>query len=235
MMARLARFSAANQVHLLIQRGNNGESTFIDDDDRESYLSMLRDAALGHKVQIHAYALTDNEAFLLATPADAGGLSRMMQSLGRRYVARFNQRHGRTGTLWEGRFRSTVIEAALHLRDCMCFVELAPVRAGLVHAPSDHAWSSARHHLGFAIDALVIDAPLYWSTGNTPFEREDAHQRLLERALTSEQTLAIEQAARKGWAFGSPKFAAALESETSRRARPRRPGRPRSATKGVPG
>ncbi|MEO8123735.1 MAG: transposase [Burkholderiales bacterium] len=231
-MARLARLSAANQVHLLIQRGNNGETTFIDDDDRASYLAMLRDAALVHKVQIHAYALTENEVVLLATPTDAGGLSRMMQSLGRRYVARFNQRHGRSGTLWEGRFRSTVIEAALYLRDCMCFVELAPVRAGLVHAASDHAWSSARHHLGQVSDPLVTDSPLYWATGNTPFDREVAHQRLLERALTNEQVLAIDQAARKGWVYGSAGFAAALESESSRRAHPRRPGRPRRDASG---
>lgn len=234
-MARLARLSAANQVHLLIQRGNNGEATFVDDDDRVAYLAMLRSAALDNQVRIHAYALTDNEVFLLATPADAGAPGRMMQSLGRRYVARFNRRHARTGTLWEGRFRSTVIEAALHLRDCMCFVELAPVRAGLVHAANEHAWSSARHHLGLAVDLLVTDAPLYWSTGNTPFEREVAHQRLLERALTSEKTLAIEQAARKGWVYGSAAFAAALESETSRRARPRRPGRSRSNPGSGPG
>ena len=226
-MARLPRLSAANQVHLLVQRGNNGQTTFIDDDDRTGFLAMLRNAALDHKVQVHAYALTDNEVMLLATPADAGGLSRMMQGLGRRYVARFNQRHGRSGTLWEGRFRSTVIDAALHLRDCICFVELAPLRAGLVRSAADHPWSSARHHLGLVTDPLVTDPPLYWATGNTPFDREMAHQRLLEQALTSEQTAAIEQAARKGWVYGSAAFAAALESETSRRTRPRRPGRPR--------
>ena len=232
-MARLPRLSAANQVHLLVQRGNNGQTTFIDDDDRTGFLAMLRNAALDHKVQVHAYALTDNEVMLLATPADAGGLSRMMQGLGRRYVARFNQRHGRSGTLWEGRFRSTVIEAALHLRDCMCFVELAPVRAGLVQAPADHPWSSARHHLGQVSDGVVTDAPLYWATGNTPFEREVAHQRLLERGLTSEQVHAIDEAARKGWVYGSAEFAARLESETSRRVRPRRPGRPRGRTRGT--
>lgn len=231
-MARLARLCAANQVHLLIQRGNNGEATYIDDDDRAAYLVMLRDATLAHKVQLHAYALTDNEAMLLATPADARSLGRMMQSLGRRYVAHFNRRHARSGTLWEGRFRSTVIDAALHLRHCMCFVETAPVRAGLVRSAADHAWSSARHHLGLASDPLVTDPPLYWATGNTPFEREVAHQRLLEQALTSEQTLAIEQAARKGWVYGSAVFASALESETSRRVLPRRPGRPRGTSGG---
>jgi len=226
-MARLARLSAANEVHLLVQRGNNGQATFVDDDDRSSFLAMLRNAALDHAVRIHAYALTDSEFMLLATPAAADGLSRMMQGLGRRYVARFNRRHGRSGTLWEGRFRSTVIEPALYLRDCMCFVELAPVRAGLVQSPADHPWSSARHHLGQVSDPVVTDAPLYWASGNTPFEREIAHQRLLERALTSEQVLAIDEAARKGWVYGSASFAARLESAISRRARPRRPGRPR--------
>lgn len=226
-MARLARLSAANQVHLLIQRGNNGEAIFVDDADRRDYLAMLRDATVAHGVQLHAYALTDGEALLLATPADVRGLGRTMQSLGRRYVARFNRRHQRSGTLWEGRFRSTVIDAALHLRDCICFVELAPLRAGLVRSAADHPWSSARHHLGLVSDPLVTDPPLYWATGNTPFEREMAHQRLLEQALTSEQTAAIEEAARKGWVYGSAAFAAALESETSRRTRPRRPGRPR--------
>ncbi len=234
-MARLPRLSAANQVHLLVQRGNNGQATFIDDDDRSAFLALLRNAALDHRVSVHAYALTDNELMLLATPAATDGLSRMMQGLGRRYVARFNQRHRRSGTLWEGRFRSTVVEAALHLRDCMCFVELAPVRAGLVQAPADHRWSSARHHLGQASDPVVTDAPLYWATGNTPFEREVAHQRLLERALTSEQVRAIDEAARKGWVYGSAGFAARLESETARRARPQRPGRPRSPARGISG
>lgn len=228
-MARLARLSAANEVHLLIQRGNNGAAIFVDDDDRAAYLAMLRDAALANKVQLHAYALTDNEALLLATPADAGGLGRTMQSVGRRYVARFNRRHARSGTLWEGRFRSTVIDAAAHLSDCMVFVELAPVRAGLVRSAGEHRWSSARHHLGLASDPLVSDPPLYWATGNTPFEREIAHQRRLEHALTSEQVAAIDDAARKGWVYGSAAFARALESQTSRRSHPRRPGRPRSA------
>lgn len=226
-MARLARLSAANQLHLLIQRGNNGAVAFVDDEDRAAYLATLREVAAANRVQIHAYALTDTEAVLLATPTDAASLGRMMQSLGRRYVARFNRRHGRSGSLWEGRFRSTVVEAALHLRDCLCFVELAPVRAGLVLSPAEHRWSSARHHLGLASDPLVTEAPLYWAIGNTPFDREIAHQRMLEQALTKEKATEIERAVHKGWVLGSVEFAHALESQTARRALPRRPGRPR--------
>ena len=203
-MARLARLSVAGQVHLVIQRGNNAQPIAGDDADRGRFLTMLGEAARSHRLEIHAYALTDNEFLMLATPADAVGLGRTMQSLGRRYVAYFNQRHVRSGTLWDGRFRSTVIEAALHLRDCMCFVESAPLRAGLVPAASDHPWSSARHHLGFAIDPLVTDPPVYWESGNTPFEREDAHRALLERGLASEDAFAIEAcgAQRVGARFG---------------------------------
>lgn len=227
-MARLARLSAAHQLHLLIQRGNNGAAVFADDDDRAACLAMLRDAAAANRVQIHAYALTDSEIVLLATPAEAGGIGRTMQSLGRRYVARFNRRHGRSGTLWDGRYRSTVIEAALHLHDCICFVELAPVRAGLARSAAEHRWSSARHHLGLTSDPLVTEAPLYWAIGNTPFEREAAHQRRLEQALTREQAAAIEDAVRKGWVYGSAAFARELEARTSRRTLARRPGRPRT-------
>jgi putative transposase len=231
-MARLARLSAAGQVHLVIQRGNNAQPIAGDDADRSRFLTSLGEAARSNRLEIHAYALTDNEFLMLATPADAIGLGRTMQGLGRLYVAYFNQRHGRSGTLWDGRFRSTVIEAALHLRDCMCFVESAPVRAGLVRMASDHRWSSAGHHLGLAVDPLVSDPPMYWASGNTPFEREDAHRALLERGLASEEALAIEASARKGWALGSAAFAAELERATARRTRPARSGRPVAQAKG---
>ncbi len=227
LMARLARLAAAGLVHLLIQRGNNGQAVFVDRPDRESYLHLLREAAAASQVAIHAYALTDNEAILLATPTDAAGLSRMMQSLGRRYGARFNRRHGRSGALWEGRFRATVIEAERYLHAAICFVELAPLRAGLAREAPDHPWSSARHHLGVATDPLVIDHALYWALGNTPFEREAAHGQLLKRALTGEETGAIADATMKGWALGSDSFKTSLEAHTQRRVRPKLRGRPR--------
>jgi len=226
-MARLARLAVAGHVHLLIQRGHNGQAVFVDSADRQSYLRLLREAAAANQVAIHAYALTDCEVYLLATPGEAEGLSRMMQSLGRGYGADFNRRHGRSGTLWEGRFRATVIEAEPFLQACICHVELAPLRAGLVSVAQDHPWSSARHHLGLARDPLVTDHPLYWATGNTPFEREAAHRRLLERALTSRQTAEIEYAATRAWVLGSDGFKAALEELTGRRVTPGRRGRPR--------
>ena len=233
-MARLARIAVAGQVHQLIQRGNNGQAVFLDRGDREAFLRLLREAAAANQVAIHAYALTDTEVSLLATPREVSGLSRMMQSLGRRYGARFNRRHGRSGTLWDGRFRATVIEAERLLQACICFVELAPLRAGLVGAAQDHPWSSARHHLGLASDPLVTDHPLYWAIGNTPFEREAAHRQLLERALTAEKTIEIADATAKGWALGSEGFKATVEERTGRRVRPGRRGRPRKGSDPAP-
>jgi len=230
-MARLPRLTAPGYVHQLIQRGNNGQAIFLDAQDHETYLLMLREAALANRVAIHAYSLVDeNQVLLLATPAKAQGLSRMMQTLGRRYVAMFNRRHHRSGTLWEGRFRATVLEAASYLLPCMSYVELAPVRAGLVRQPQDHRWSSAQHHLGLRSDPLVTDHPLHWALGNTPFEREAAHRGLLQQALTPEEVNKITAATTKGWALGSDSFLAALEELTRRRARPGRRGRPRKTS-----
>lgn len=230
-MARLPRLAAAGQLHQVVQRGNNGEAIFLDDEDCATYLRMLREAATASRVAIHGYALTGCHAHLVATPDDALGLSRMMQALGRRYVGRFNRRHGRTGTLWEGRFRATVLEAKSYLLACLCFVELAPVREGLVRRPQDHPWSSAAHHLGLRIDPLVTDHPGYWGLGNTPFEREAAHAEILERALTSTELLQISQATMKGWALGSAPFLAGLEKQTARRVVVGTRGRPAKARK----
>jgi putative transposase len=225
-MARLPRLAAAGHVHLLMQRGNNGQRVFVDDRDRERCLQQLREAARGARVAIHAYALTDSEVLLLATPVDAQGLSRMMQVLGGRYVGQFNRRHGRTGALWDGRFRATAIEAEAHLLACMAYVELAPVRAACASEAQEHRWSSARHHLGLIVDALVTDHPLYWAIGNTPFEREAAHRRLLAEGLSAPQLRAIADATAKGWALGSARFAVLLAERTGRRVVPGRRGRP---------
>ncbi len=164
-MARMSRLAVAGHPHHLFQRGNDRTALFRDDADRERYLDCLREAAAAAKVALHAYVLMDDHVHLLATPAGAEGLSRMMQALGRNYVGWFNHRHQRSGTLWEGRFRSSLIEADSWLLPCMRYIELNPVRAGItVDAPA-YRWSSARHHLGQGTDALLTDHALFWSLG----------------------------------------------------------------------
>src|SRR4029453_8829682 len=162
-MARLPRLVIAGHPHHVIQRGNNSQPTFLDENDRRLYLDMLGPAASDHGMAIHAYALTDNEIQLLATPASVDALSRAMQALGRRYVAAFNKRHQRTGTLWEGRSRAGLIDSERYFLSCMRFIESAPVRSGLAFEAGDWRWSSAAHHLGLRRDPLVTDHPLYWA------------------------------------------------------------------------
>lgn len=210
-----------------MQRGNNGQPVFRDDRDRARFVHLLGDAARAARVAIHAYALADNQVLVLATPDHAKGLSNMMQALGRRYVGEFNRRHGRTGTLWDGRFRATAIEAEAHLQACISFVELAPLHAAGAAEAQAHRWSSARHHLGLVVDPLVTEHPLYWASGNTPFEREAAHRRRLDLGLEQELLRNIASAASKGWALGSAHFAERLSESSGRRVTPGRRGRPR--------
>lgn len=225
-MARLPRLCAAGQLHQALQRGHNGEAAFRDAEDYRTFLAALRDAAAAHRVAIHAYALLPSEVHLLVTPESAEGLSLLMQSTGRRYVAAFNARHGRRGTLWDGRFRSTVVDAEKYLRACEIYVESAPVHAGLVEDAEHYPWSSAAHHLGLVVDRLVTPHPRDWLLGNTPFDREVARKMLLRRSSTTAERQTIEAAVKGGWALGDERFLVTVEDRLSRRARPGRPGRP---------
>jgi putative transposase len=226
-MARLSRLVVAGHPHHLIQRGNNGEPIFIDASDRQLFLQLLGEAAAAHGVAVHAYALLDAEVQWLATPRAPQGLSRTVQTLGRRYVSAFNRRHHRSGTLWEGRFRAGVIESERYFLASMRYVELAPVAAGLAAQAADWPWSSAAHHLGLRHDPLIADHPLYWALGNTPFERELAYRGLMEQGVGQAEMQALAHAAAQGWAFGSPAFLERLAETTPRPLRPRPRGRPR--------
>jgi len=227
-VARLPRLCVAGHLHLLIQRAQHGQSPFAEAADRESYLKSLRDAAGAHRVAIHAYGLTQHEVRLLATPDDGRALSQMIQAIGRRFVADFNRRHQRSGSLWQGRFRATVVDPVEHLMDCMRFVEGASDAGGAEQRPKDAmSWTSALHHAGVAVEPLITEHPGYWAIGNTPFERESAYRKTLEHALTPEQRQQIENAALKGWVLGSERFAKKLGAQATRRTQPLSRGRPR--------
>jgi putative transposase len=233
-MARLARLCVPGEVHFVIQRGHNRQPVFVDDADRRQFLDALREAAIEHRMQVHAYALLDDRVEMLVTPAGAEGLSKGMQAVGRRYVAGFNRRHGRSGTLWEGRFRAAVIEGKRYMVPAMMLIESAPVVAGLVSAPEAWTWSSASHHLGGRRDPLVVDHPVYWGLGNTPFDREASYRRLLESGVSQADLRALTEAGLKSWALGSSAFLAALSERTSRPLVVRRRGRPRKSSDASP-
>lgn len=225
-MARLPRLSVAGYPHHVIQRGNNRQAIFLNDADRRRMLELLEQNAAQFEVAVHAYVLMDNHFHLLLTPRTGDGLSRMMQAVGRRYVRYFNDSHGRTGTLWEGRYRSTLIETERYLLACMAYIDLNPVRAGLVAQACDYPWSSHGHYAGLRTDRMVTPHPLYWELGNTPFAREAAYARLVQDGLTAQQQQALTESALRGWALGSPAFVAELQKKTERRLSKASPGRP---------
>ena len=226
-MARLPRLILAGQPHHVILRGNNRQAIFFSDLDRQQLLAILSEAAAQYAVAVHAYVLMDNHFHLLLTPPSADALSRMMQSLGRRYVGWFNARHQRSGTLWEGRFRAGLIEGERHLLACMRYIELNPVRAGLCADPLQWEWSSAAHHLGLKRQALVTEHDLYWRMGNTPFEREHAYREFIDQGVAPHEQAQFTDAALRGRPVASEAFLKPLAEGHERVVNKRPRGRPR--------
>lgn len=225
-MARQARLVVPGALHHLLQRGNNRQFIFIDDEDRQAYLDALREATRLHHVRVHGYVLMPNHVHLLVSPQTADGLARAMQTLGRRYVASFNRRHDRSGTLWEGRFRTALIEAPAYFGLLLRYVEQHPLRDGLAERAGDYPWSSAAHHLGLRRDALVSEHPAFWAMGNTPFEREALHRQALASPLSASELQRIRHAVHGGWPLMTEAGLLALAAAVDRPLRPRSPGRP---------
>lgn len=225
-MARLPRLVVPQQLHHVIQIGNDRQAIFREPDDYIAFLGWLKEAAKQFKVAIHAYVLMPDHVHLLATPADSVGLGRMMQWIGRHYVPYFNARHHRSGTLWQGRYKATVLEADPYFLHCSAYIETNPVRAGLAGAVSDYLWSSYAHHTGTQQDPLITDHPAYWALGNTPFEREASYRALLEQGLAQRDIDALTEATLKGWPLGSEGFKTLLAKQANRRVTPAKRGRP---------
>lgn len=221
-MARLRRLELPGQAHYLIQRAHGAlveRGVFADAIDRSQFLAALAEAAKAEAVQVHAYALLPHELQLLATPAEAGALGRLMQALGRRYVSAYNRRHGHRGSLWDGRFRCAVVEPGATRLAVLQLVDGQSAEPGL---------TSAAPRTGGPRDPLLTDPPEWWALGNTPFEREAAYRARLQQGLPATLAQALRRAALGGWAAGSAAFAAQVAEATARPAQPRRRGRPRS-------
>lgn len=230
-MARLPRLTVPGYPHHVIQRGNNRQPIFVSGANYQYLLALLAESAGRFGVAVHAYVLMSNHFHLLATPSSADGLPQMMQSVGRSYVRHFNDAQGRSGTLWEGRYKSTLIQTERYLLTCMAYIDLNPVRAGLVAQPRDYPWSSHGHYVGLRTDPLVTPHPLYWELGNTPFARETAYAELVQVGVAPESQVALTQSALRGWALGEPDFVADLQKRTERRVSQAAAGRPISTQK----
>jgi putative transposase len=211
----------------VIQRGNNRGVTFVAEEDYAFYLECLKDAAARCGCAVHAYVLMTNHVHLLVTPQTTGGMGRMMQSLGRRYVRHFNHIQQRTGTLWEGRYRATLVEAASYFLACCRYIEMNPVRAGTVTTPGDYPWSSWRAHADGVESPLLTEYPEYRTLGTTPAERQEAYRALFAAVLDESTIAAIRDATNNAWALGGERFREELSRLTQRRLAPAKPGRPR--------
>lgn len=225
-MARLPRLTVPGYPHHIIQRGNNRQAIFSDTADYELLLSLIDEHARKQQVAVHGYVLMSNHFHLLATPETVEGIPQMMQSVGRRYVRNYNLRHARTGTLWEGRYKSTLIQAERHLLACMVYMDLNPVRAAMVADPADYPWSSHHHYIGRRTDKLITPHPLYWNLGNTPFARDGAYAELVRSGISDQERQALTDSALRGWALGEPDYVADLQRRTQRRVARSQAGRP---------
>jgi len=225
-MARLPRLTLPGYPHHVIQRGNNRQTIFICAADYEFFLSLLEENARKCCVAVHAYVLMGNHFHLLATPDTAEGLPQMMQAVGRRYVRYFNDTYERSGTLWEGRYKSTLIQAERYLLACMVYIDLNAVRAGLTQQASDYPWSSHGHYTGLSIDKLISLHPSLWQLGNTPFAREAAYATLVRSGISGVQQLALTDSVMGGWALGDTRFIEDMQKKIRRRVTKSKAGRP---------
>jgi putative transposase len=225
-MARLPRLSFAGLPHHVIQRGHNGQTIFTRPADYQLMLDLLLEYGRTFDVAVHAYVLMPNHFHLLLTPQSANGLPLMLQALGRRYVRYFNDAQGRSGTLWDGRYRCTVLQPDLYLLPCMAYMDLNPVRAALSAVAVDYAWSSHGHYIGRRVDRVITPHAQFWGLGNTPFAREAAYAELVQSGMGSSQQQALTDATLKGWALGDAAFVQELQKATPRRLTKGQAGRP---------
>jgi putative transposase len=229
-MARLPRLTIPGYPHHIIQRGNNRQAIFSGEADYRLLLELIEEHARKQQVAVHAYVLMSNHFHLLATPETEEGIPQMMQAVGRRYVRNYNLRQARSGTLWEGRYRSTLIQAERYLLACMVYMDLNPVRAGMAGDPAEYRWSSHQHYIGRRADKLITPHPLYWELGNTPFARDEAYGALVRAGIGDREKQALTDSTLRGWALGEPDYVADLQRRTERRVARSQAGRPRTKT-----
>ncbi len=226
-MARLPRYFVKGVPLHIVLRGNNRQPIFGSDEDRLSFRDSLLDAAKRHDSAIHAYVFMTNHIHLLVSPGAQESVPKTMQSIGRRYVQYFNFRYKRTGTLWEGRYRATVVDAENYLFECMRYIELNPVRAGMVRHPRDYSWSSYRANAEATVDALVSPHGLYLDLSKEERERRTAYRKLVKAPMDAQLLDQIRDCTNKGWALGGERFKSKIERLTERRTTRLPKGRPK--------
>ena len=215
-MPRLARLFMPGCPQHIIQRGNNRQVCFFSDMDYQVYLDRLKYAAEKFNVKIHAFVLMTNHVHLLATASGKYDISNMMQSLGRVYVHYINETYNRSGTLWEGRYKSTIVDSENYLLTLYRYIELNPVRAGMVSHPAEYPWSSFRQNAGDKIIQLLTPHTLYMDLGQCELERKQAYLSLFKSELSDVDVAFIRESTNKSWAMSNEKFLKQIASQLNR-------------------
>ena len=214
----------------LTHRGVNRADVFFDAGDPQEYLLALAHGLERGEAQVHGYVLMRNHVHLLATPLVPGGVARLMQSVGRRYVRRVNLRLGRTGSLWEGRFKSFPVDTDRYLLNCLAYIELNPIRAGIVDRPENFPWSSVHHHLGLRREPWLVAHPTFASLGKNDGQRAAAWRSCLDQSLRADDVEAIRRHNHGERPLGDAAFRQRVAGLSGRPAELRRPGRPPTRT-----
>lgn len=225
-MARKPRFSLTGVPQHVIQRGNNREPCFFAEDDQSRYLADLYDALLRNECRLHAYVLMTNHVHLLVTPMVEHGVSRLMQDVGRKYVRYINYTYRRTGTLWEGRYKASLVDSESYLFTCMRYIELNAVRANMVSHPGDYRWSSYRANAYGKSEKWITHHPLYTALDSDPASRQNAYRELFLFHIESDIVHEIRTTLNQELVLGRDDFKERIERALSRQTRPRRRGRP---------
>ncbi|MEN3156863.1 transposase [Alkalimonas sp. NCh-2] len=226
-MARLPRVHLAGVPEHIIQRGNNRQVCFASDEDFAAYAHWLKEYTAEFGVHMHAWVFMTNHVHLLCTASDNSGISLMMQSLGRQYVRYFNQRYRRSGTLWEGRFKSCLVQEAHYIMAVYRYIEMNPVRAGMVASPAEYQWSS------YAINAMGKQSALcqphasYLALADTECERQQSYRDLFRHEENEAMLADIRSTIKSGMALGNERFKQEVEALTGRRQHMGQRGRPK--------
>ena len=230
-MARLPRFVMPGQPQHVIVRGNNRSEIFCAAADYQFYLEKLKLACQKHACTIHAYVLMTNHVHLLITPQEGQGISKTLQMLGRYYVQYYNYNYQRTGTLWEGRYKATLIDSEIYLLTCMRYIELNPVRAGMVDHPSDYPWSSYHFNALGKSDELMSPHIEYLRLGKTEEAKQAAYRQLFKHHIAESSMDEIREATNKAWVLGNDRFKQRIQKQLERRVEPNARGGDRKSEK----
>ncbi|TMO52413.1 transposase [Pseudoalteromonas ruthenica] len=212
-MARRPRLNLPHIPQHVVQRGNNRQATFFTEQDFTVYLNKVKDYSRRFDVSVHAFVLMTNHVHLLMTPTTATGVSQLMQSLGRYYVRYVNNTYKRTGTLWEGRFKSSLVDSDRYLLLVSRYIELNPVRANMVVHPSEYPWSSYRHNALDKQIELIKEHPVYQALGKDKSARKQAYQALFKSQMPDYCVAQIRDALQRTWVLGDERFKKQIEQQ----------------------